>query len=380
VTLRILEVVPTLGIGGAERMMSSLARHLRAWEHEVGVLSLYAPLGTVLEQELRSSGVELFFLGKRRGLDLRMLPRVARAVAAYAPAVVHTHHGVLKYVAPAVLAARRCPIVHTMHSVAHMEAERPARVLQFFAFRCGVVPVAIGETVARTMERSYRLRPRHLIANGIRTGELGPPPGAREELRASLGIAPGAPTFVIVAGLHPHKNHAAAIRALASRRLRAAGAHLVLAGDGVTRAALERQSRDLGVASAVHFLGIRPDVPRVLAAGDAFVLPSTFEGNPLSVMEAMAAGKPVVATAVGCIPELVSPETGLVVPPGDDAALEAALFTLAHDLARARALGAAGRRVARDRFDDERTARAYERLFTELAAGGVKAHAAEATP
>jgi colanic acid/amylovoran biosynthesis glycosyltransferase len=97
-------------------------------------------------------------------------------------------------------------------------------------------------------------------------------------------------------------------------------------------------------------------------------------------MEAMAAGKPVVATAVGCIPELVSPETGLVVPPGDDAALEDALSTLAHDLARARALGAAGRRVARDRFDDERTARAYERLFTELAAGGVKAHAAEATP
>jgi glycosyltransferase involved in cell wall biosynthesis len=362
-----LELIPTLGIGGAERMMSSLARHLRGFGHEVGVISLYDPLGTHVEADLRAAGVELFFLGKRRGVDVRMVSAIARVLAAWAPDVLHTHHGVLKYAVPAVLAGRTCRIVHTMHSVARMEAEWPARVLQFFAFRAGVVPVAIGQSVAETMRASYRLTPRHIIANGIRTADYARGDHAREELRASLGIGADVPAFVTVAGLHPYKNHAATIRALASSRMRAIGAHFLVAGDGAMRRTLARQSRDLGVEGIVHFLGVRSDVPRVLAAADVFVLPSTFEGNPLSVMEAMAAGKPVIATAVGCIPELVSQGTGVLVPAGDEAALEQAMFALGSDRALAYATGAAARRAAQERFDDERMARAYEQLFQEMA-------------
>jgi glycosyltransferase involved in cell wall biosynthesis len=364
--MRVLEVIPTLGIGGAERMMSSLARHLSSWGHDVAVLSLYDGLGTHVEDELRAAGVELFFLGKRRGLDLRMVPAIARTFAAYAPEVIHTHHGVLKYALPAAWTRRKRRIVHTMHSVARMEAERPARMLQFFAFRAGVVPVAIGRFVAETMRSTYLLLPRNVIANGIRTAEYAPPSGAREEIRASLGIPADAPLFVTVAGLHPYKNHAASIRAIASERLRSAGAHFLVAGDGAMRCALEQQARDLRVERVVHFLGVRSDVARVLAAADVFVLPSTFEGNPLSVMEAMAAGKPVVATAVGCVPELVCEEAGIVVPSGDEAALQEAMTALAGDLALARRKGAAAARLARERFDDERMARAYERLFQEM--------------
>ncbi|OFX26090.1 MAG: hypothetical protein A2V77_18420 [Anaeromyxobacter sp. RBG_16_69_14] len=108
---------------------------------------------------------------------------------------------------------------------------------------------------------------------------------------------------------------------------------------------------------------MRSDVPAVLAAADAFVLASRREGNPLSVMEAMAAGKPVLATAVGCVPELVPEGAGRLVPPGEPSSLEAAMYEIACDLGLARAMGGVAARFARERFDDTDMARAYERLY-----------------
>jgi glycosyltransferase involved in cell wall biosynthesis len=116
----------------------------------------------------------------------------------------------------------------------------------------------------------------------------------------------------------------------------------------------------------VHFLGDRSDVPRVLAAADVFVLASTREGNPLAVMEAMAAGKAVVATTVGSVPELVVPGTGRLVPAGREEALEAAMYDLASDLAMVRTMGEAAARSAAERFDASLMAKAYEQLYEEI--------------
>jgi glycosyltransferase involved in cell wall biosynthesis len=365
--MRILQIIPTLGVGGAERVVSLLARHLHRSGHSVGVVSLYDPQGTWIESELRSEGVPLQFLAKRRGFDVRMIPRIARVLDRYRPDVIHTHLYVLKYVLPAVAVSRRCSVVHTVHNLAEREVERLSRIVHSVAFRAGVVPVAIGDAVAASMLRLYRLPPRHRIPNGIPVSDYAPPSGARAEVRASLGIPGDAPTFVSVGRLEPQKNTRLLIEAFSSRRLRSRQAHLLLAGDGELRSELEEQARNLGVADRVRFLGVRPDVPRVLAAADAFVLASRYEGNPLTVMEAMAAGKPVVATAVGCIPELVCAAAGLLVAPGDAGALESALVELASDLPRARAKGAAGLRIARARFDVSVMANAYEQLYGEVA-------------
>jgi glycosyltransferase involved in cell wall biosynthesis len=364
--MRVLQVIPTLAVGGAERVVALLARHLRRSGHAVGVVSLYDPHGSWIEAELRSDGVPLYFLGKRPGLDLRMIPRLARVVARFRPDVLHTHLYVLKYVLPALAASRRCRVVHTLHNLAEHEVERLSRGIQSVAFRVGVVPVAIGEAVAESMLRLYRLPPRHRIPNGIPVSDYAPPPCAREEVRASLAIPDDAPTFVSVGRLDPQKNSRSLIEAFASRRLRLLGAHLLFAGDGQLRRELEDQASGLGIDDRVHFLGVRADIPRVLAAADVFVLPSRYEGNPLTVMEAMAAGKPVLATAVGCVPELVSEGAGLLVAPGDGTALESAMLELATDLPRARARGAAAARIARARFDASVMASAYEKLYAEV--------------
>jgi glycosyltransferase involved in cell wall biosynthesis len=360
--LRVLQLVPTLMVGGAERVAALLSRELRRLGHAVELVSLYDPFGTWIEAELAADGVPVRFLGKRPGLDARMVARIAAVVRRFRPDVVHTHMYSLQYALPAIL-ARRCVAIHTMHNLAEREAHRPGRLVQQVAFRAGVVPVAIGDAVAESIRRVYRLRPRHTIPNGIPVAQYAAPPGAREELRAALGLPADAPVLATVGRLDLQKDTAALVRAFASERLRALGAHLLVAGDGPLRPQLEAQVRDLGVAGRVHLLGVRRDVPRVLAAADVFALASRYEGNPLTVMEAMAAGKPVVATAVGCVPELVQDGCGRLVAPGDEAALEAAMHALAAAPDLARAAGRRAALVARERFDDAAMARAYERVY-----------------
>jgi glycosyltransferase involved in cell wall biosynthesis len=362
--MRVLQVIPSLGVGGAERIAALLALHLQRSGHCVAVVSMYDPLGTWIEGDLRSAEVPLHFLGKQPGLDLRMIRRMGAVIRGFRPDVVHTHMHTLKYALPAAFAVR-CGIVHTLHNLAEHEADSPSRLIQYAAFRSGVVPVAIGAAVAESVQRVYGLPPGHVIPNGIPVAEYAPPPNAREDVRASLLIPPDAPTFVSIGRLELQKDTRRLVTAMASRCMRAVGAHLLLAGQGTLRGTLERQALDLGVADRVHFLGIRADVPRVLAAADAFVLASRYEGNPLTVLEAMAAGKPVVATAVGCVPELVVNGTGRLVALGDESALEMAMRELASDMVLARSRGAAAARVARERFDASVMGRAYERLYGE---------------
>jgi glycosyltransferase involved in cell wall biosynthesis len=375
--MRILQVIPTIDAAGAERMVANLARYLRRAGHDVCVVSLMNPGSVSVEPDLKSNGVQVYLLGKRMGVDVRMVPRLARVLAHYEPEVAHTHLHVLKYLLAAMAYSRRCPIVHTVHNLADREVTRGDVLVHQVAFRAGVAAVAIGDAVAQSMRQLYRKPPRRIIPNGIPVDDYASPPGIREEMRASLRIPPDAPTFVNVGLFREQKNHAALLAAFASERLSSLSAHLLLAGDGVLRDEVERQARQLGVAERVRFLGSRKDIPRVLAAADVFVLSSRWEGHPLSVMEAMAAGKPVVATAVGCVPENVSRSTGRLVAEGDVAALGSAMFELANDMPLTRTLGSAAARTARERFDASVMGRAYEELYSELS---VRATAGAASP
>jgi glycosyltransferase involved in cell wall biosynthesis len=360
--MRILQVISTLGVGGAERMVASLARNLRRHGHAVAVVSLSGAQRNAVETALRSEDVSLHFLGARAG-RAALFREAARVVADFRPDVIHTHLGAMKY---AMAGWRRSRMIHTVHNLAEHDSAWKNRTLQWVAFRAGVVPVAIGEAVAATMRRMYGLSP-CIIPNGIPVASFASPPAARDETRVALGIPRDAPTFVTVARLMPQKDHATLVRALASARLRDLDARCLIVGDGELRPSLERLADELEVRDRVRFLGVRADVPQLLAASDVFVLSSRFEGNPLAVMEAMAAGRPVVSTAVGCVPELVDARTGELVPPGSPGALEAAMFRLASDPALARTKGAAAAGVAAERFDESVMVSAYERLYAGAA-------------
>ena len=361
--MRVLQLVPTLDVGGAERMAARLCLEERRLGADVAMVALGPDQGGFILGELRAAGVEVVCLDKGPGLEPGVVARLQRELRRWRPDVVHTHLHVLKYLLPALVGLPRTRVVHTLHNVAEHEVERHTRPVHALAFRLGVVPVAIGGAVAESVARVYGRTPLFVVPNGI---DLDPwtrptPPASR----GALGVPEGVPLFLTAGRLNAQKNQALLLEAFAAPALAATGAQLLVAGGGELADALARRAEAPDLRGRVHLLGVRDDLPALLAAVDAFVLSSSWEGNPLVVMEAMAAGRAVVSTAVGCVPELVGPETGLLVVPGEAPALSAALLALAGNRAHAAALGAAGRTHALAHFGADRMAAAYLGIYAQ---------------
>lgn len=188
------------------------------------------------------------------------------------------------------------------------------------------------------------------IPSGVDLARVRAAAGRGPQVRRDMGLEAGTPLVGAVSRLAPVKGIAHLVGAMPEILRRCPGAHLLLAGDGEERPALEAQAADLGVASRVHFLGFREDVEAVIAALDVFVLPSLNEGMGRVLVAAMALGVPVVATRVGGVPEVVEDgRQGLLVPAADPAALAMAIAAVLGDRMRAGAMGALGRARA-ERF------------------------------
>ena len=369
VKIRVLEVLPTLKRAGAERMVVSLARRLDASRFETGVVSLFNSFPGGLEPELEAAGVPVWHLGKRAGLDLRMIPRLRRVLIEFAPGVIHTHSYVLRYSLPASLATRRAAMVHTVHNLAAREADLTGQLLHRLVFGRRVAAVAVGEEVRRSYRGLYGAEPEAAIRNGIDTAAFRRP-GARQRWRAGHGFKDTDFLVVCVGRLDPQKNPLALIEAFARAFRGDARGQLLLAGDGSLKEAALRRAVELGMAAKVHFLGMQGEVADLLSASDVFALSSDWEGTPLAVMEAMAAGLPVVATAVGGVPELVSDgEAGLLTPAGDTSAFAGALARLAGDDGMRAAMARAALSRS-EKFSVDQMVAEYAALFERLAGGG----------
>ena len=191
----------------------------------------------------------------------------------------------------------------------------------------------------------------------------------RRALVAAFGVREDAPTIGVVANLHPVKDHASLLRATARLIAQWPGLQVIFVGDGECRSSLERLASELGIRDRIVFAGRRSNQPNLHHLFDISVLCSTSEGLPNSILEAMAAGKPVVATSVGAIPDaVVHGKTGLLIPPSAPDALAAALDELLGDPARARAMGLAGQRRARDVFSPEAALSSLGALYESLVA------------
>ncbi|MGD0110321.1 MAG: glycosyltransferase [Armatimonadota bacterium] len=189
----------------------------------------------------------------------------------------------------------------------------------------------------------------------------------REATRLELGLEPEMRVVGTVGGLRPVKGYEVLIRAAAQLLSQQPRVRLVMVGDGEQRQYLAELVRSEGIADRVLFLGARRDVPRLLSAFDVFVLSSHSEAFPVSALQAMAAGLPVVATDVGCLSEIVQPETtGLLVPPGRPEALSHALGRLVQDRHMSREMGQRGREVVRERFPIQKSVQQFQTLADRL--------------
>jgi glycosyltransferase involved in cell wall biosynthesis len=258
-------------------------------------------------------------------------------------------------------------LLHTVHNLAEREIEPPARVVHRYAFSHGVIPIAVGEEVAVSMKRLYGIPQCKVIANCIPTSTYANPGVSRRQWRAQQGFVEDDVLFVCVARFARQKNHALLIKAFAQVCARHPNTRLLLVGDGVLRNELETQVNGLGLDGRVRFLGLRADIPEVLAACDVFVLSSEFEGNPLSVLEAMAASLPTISTAVGGVPSLLENGTsGILVHSGDAEGFSKAMESLLLNRGLRQSMGVAAARSARERFDVANMVRAYEEVYESL--------------
>lgn len=365
--LRVLEVLATLNRGGAERIAVTLVRGLDPADFETGLVTLFHPGPQSLASELEGHPVRRWSLGKRKGFDPRMWPRLRRVFRQWRPHVIHTHSYVLRYVWPATLGAGRPAVIHTVHNEAHKEVDAIGRWFNRMAFRSGAAAVAISERIARSFRRVYGFDPAAVIPNGINLARYQDAAAGRLAWRSARGFQDDDFLVVSVARLEPQKDHLGLIRAFQLGLGQDPRRHLLIAGTGSDEPKARALASQLALERRVHLLGVVEDVPGLLGAADLFALSSRWEGSPLAVIEAMATGLPVVATAVGGVPELVLDRvTGLLVPPGDPARLSEALRLLASDPELRSRMSAAARERARQ-FTAEAMTSAYAELFRRCA-------------
>lgn len=357
--LAVSHVVLSLDVGGLERVVLDLVREGVRGGQRVSVVCLER-LGR-LADEVEAMGATVACLNKRAGLRPATTLGLRSVLRRLRPDVIHTHQlGALFYAA----LATATPAVHTEHGRASLERPRRRALARLSAWRASrfvCVSQDLGDEYrARGLVSPGKLR---VISNGIdmqrfRGGFL------RGHAKRDLGLPPGDPVVGTVGRLDEIKRQDLLIRAFASSLESVPRARLLLVGDGPARDELRRLAGDLGVADRVHFVGYLPDPAPCLRAMDLFALTSRSEGMPLAVLEAWAAGLPVVATRVGGLAEMTAgrPAAALV-EPGDVGAIRDAITGLLRDADAAKALGEAGRRRVAEAYSLERMAADYHREY-----------------
>jgi glycosyltransferase involved in cell wall biosynthesis len=358
--VRILHVDPERGLGGGETQVLGLVRYL-ASQGERQVVAAH-PDGA-LARAAAALDVPSEPLAIRNHADIAAGLRLAGLMARGRYDIVHFHTARAHAMSAFLGRPRRALRVVTRRMDYPL---RGGRYTRWLYNRAVDAVVAISEGVRAVLIASGVEPTRiHVIPSGVEAGRFAASDAQRAAARARHGIAAGEFVFVALAALEERKGHAGLLAALAA--LDDLPVRLLCAGTGSQAAALERRRAALGLGERVAFLGHVEDVPGLLAAADAVVLPSLQEGLGVAALEALAAGRPVVASRVGGLPEAVGEEAGILVPPGDPPALAAALRRLASDPSTTRALGEAGRARVRERFTMEGMAAATLGLYRRLA-------------
>lgn len=348
--LRVCHIIHHLAPGGAERLLVELAGAAAAEQLELSVLSIMASDRYPYAANLRAHGVPVADLGGTNRWDPRSVVRGVRFLRDLKPDLLHTH---LKHadIVGAVASARLgTPMVSTLHQI-----ENSQTPIQHIKLRAGAWArmhqarrtIAVSDAQRSWYIGAFPVPPADVVT--IRNGVTLPPPRvhARRRIRAEFGLSDECVVAVMLGVMRPGKGHEQLLRAVRLLGERSS-VHVLLAGDGPLRPKLEETARTNG-HHRVSFAGWRSDVSDLLVAADIVVHPTLFDALPTALIEALAAGRPSVASKVGGVPEIVTGGCGILVEPDRPEQLAAALTALAEDGDRRRGLG----QRARERYEAE---------------------------
>jgi glycosyltransferase involved in cell wall biosynthesis len=359
--IRVLVLIKGLGIGGAEKLISEGSRFWdrQSFDYEVAYV---LPWKDQLVSDLEGQGIEVHMIGGGRGLTPPTLGRLRRLIKEKDIDVVHAHLPTMGIVARVVSPV---PVVYTEHNMA--ESYRPVtRTLNRLTYGRNAATTAVSGAVAGSVD-GWPGDPVLVIPNGVavRVDQEGAT-AARQE----LGLSESDLLVAHVGNIRPGKGHDVLVDAVALLHRRLPSVRFVSIGGEKYPGDLERvrsRANDAGLGDTLLFLGRRPDALNFVAASDVFVNPSSVEGLPVAILEAMALSRPVVAAAAGGVPGIVKEGvTGILVEPNDPAALAGGIQKLVDDPVLAGRLGEAAQDMVMSEYGLEPMVRATEDVYRKV--------------
>ncbi len=363
----VLQVQKVAGISGSEAYLLQLLPDLRERGWDVRFLMLHEdePGAWEFARELTARGVPLDDVRLRADVDPIAFGEVVAYLTRARPRILHTHLVHADVYGQLAGSLVRVPLrLSTKHGFNEFREGRWFGLADRSVGSLAHVHIAISQGLARYLAETegFEEEDFEIVHYGISAHD------------AVLPYAGGDPRLLCIGRLIPIKGHLVLLRALAQARAAVPGVSLHLAGRGPLEPALKSYARELGLEQAVRFLGFVSPVRGAIEDAAIVVVPSLGEGFGMVALEAMERARPVIASAVGGLPEIVADgETGLVVPSGDAEALAGAIVALAGDLDRARAMGLAGRERALAEFTPERSAQRIEELYAGALGVGARA-------
>ena len=350
--MKIMQIIPALGMGGAEKVLEHLVRNQKENGDSISVVTFYDETSPV-SAAIKTMGIETICLNKKLGVDFTLIRKLKRIIKERAPDVIHTHLYAIPYV---FLSAGKTPIIHTVHSIAQKEQDgrtRPLCRCIYNSNRCTVV--AINAYVKESLEQEYRMKADkvEVVLNGV------PLNRCIEKKSYDFG---NVIEVINVASLIPLKNHKIMIDAVCLLNEKGTRVRLTCVGGGVCKDELEQYAVEKKVQDQVIFVGILPDVFSRLNRSDIFILPSQYEGVPMSLIEAMGTGLPSIVTNNGGTVDMIrNYATGILISPTAEA-LSDAILELEEKIELRKELGVAAKNAS-IKYSDIQMAKNYNTIY-----------------
>lgn len=308
--MKIMQIIPLLDLAGAETMCENLTNSLIKLGHEVTVVSLY-DYHSVITERMEKNGIKIIYLNKKSGLDLSLTFKLIKIFKEYKPDVVHSHLYAGKY---AHVAASICGIsgkVYTIHNIAKNEAGKMNRTFNRFLFKkCHVVPVSLTEEIQKSVVDEYNIdfKDTPVVFNGV----------SMEKCHIKNDYN-GNKRILHVGRFATAKNHEVLVKSIANLVESGHEVQLDLYGQGELKESIKDLVKKLHMENNINFCGLTDDIYSIMEKNDIFVLPSLYEGMPMTLIEAMGTGMPILASNVGGIPDMIENEkSGLLCEPTVD--------------------------------------------------------------
>jgi phenylacetate-CoA ligase len=363
--IKVMHLLLSLEHGGAERVVINLIKKLQGNGINFSICTLDR-MGALTEE--LSCGVEAECMDRKKGLDFSLPFRLAKAIRRSAPNIIHMHNSTsILYGALAGRLAGVNKMISTQHGMVSAETEKMRLAIGFIS-RLLSKHVAVSNDVAVDLQNSYKIKNGGLstIINGIDENLYKRDEAKRIDGRKKLGLTDEV-VFGNVARLSPEKDQETLLRAYAQVIKRSAKTKLIIVGDGPLKEHLKDVAKNLNISDKVIFVGSQMDIPYYLNIFDIFTLSSIREGTSLTLLEAMSAGLPVVATTVGGNTYVVDENTGILIPAQNPDRLAEAMVYLVDNPAKRRAMGISARKKIEGSFTLTAMAEKYKKLYREIA-------------